>query len=569
MSDDQNTSMELHELFDEAWEFQMRDDPLYATMCGDHRFNDQLPSVSEADYERRLERMREFLNRAKVINKDSLSDEDRLNHDIFTRTMDSEIAEVEFRSYRMPVAKVEGFHSRFADLPQLVPLNTLDDYENYIARLRAFETYVDGQIEVMSKGMEDGHVPPDVVLDGVDDSITPHVVDDATESVFYEPFQNFPKVFGTADQKRFLDEGSAAIMDSIVPAYQKLLKFILDDYTPAAREDVSAASLPNGHAFYDHRVRRYTTLDVSARQVHETGFAEVKRIRSEMEAIIDDVGFQGEFKDFIEFLRTDPQFYVDEPDGLLKEVSMILKKMDGELPRLFKTLPRMPYGIKEVPEHIAPRTTTGYYLPPAGDGTRAGYYYVNTYDLKSRPLYEIEALSLHEAVPGHHLQIALQQEITEMPNFRRFGWVTAFGEGWALYAERLGLETGFYQDPYSNFGRLTYEMWRACRLVVDPGMHELDWSRQQAIDFLVENTALTLLNIENEVDRYIAWPGQAISYKMGELKIRELRTYAEEELGPDFDLRQFHEVILRHGGIPLAVLEEFVRSWVEEEKKGR
>jgi len=286
-----------------------------------------------------------------------------------------------------------------------------------------------------------------------------------------------------------------------------------------------------------------------------------------MEAILRKVDFQGDFQEFIHFLRTDPRFYVDTPEALMKEVALVLKKMDGELPRLFKTLPRMPYGIKQVPDYIAPQTTTAYYFPPAGDGARAGAYYVNTYDLKSRPLYEIEALSLHEAVPGHHLQIALTQEIDTMPNFRRFGWITAFGEGWALYAERLGLEVGFYQDAYSDFGRLTYEMWRACRLAVDTGLHALGWTRQQAIDFMAQNSALTLLNIENEVDRYIAWPGQALAYKMGELKIRELRALAEQELGARFDLREFHDVVLRHGGLPLDVLEAQVKSWLAGQAK--
>jgi uncharacterized protein (DUF885 family) len=297
--------------------------------------------------------------------------------------------------------------------------------------------------------------------------------------------------------------------------------------------------------------------------VHATGLAEVQRIHAEMQALIDKVGFQGSFQDFIGFLRTDPRFYVDTPEALLKEVAFVLKKIDGELPRLFKTLPRMPYGIRPIPEFSAPGNTTAYYFPPSGDGSRAGIYYVNTYDLKSRPLYEIEALSLHEAVPGHHLQIALQQELEGLPNFRRFGGFVAFVEGWALYAERLGLEVGFYQDPFSDFGRLTYEMWRACRLVVDTGMHALGWSRQQAIDFMTENTASTLLNIVNEVDRYISWPGQALAYKIGELKIRELRAQAEQALGQEFNLPQFHSLILSGGALPLDILEGRVYSWLK------
>jgi uncharacterized protein (DUF885 family) len=340
-----------------------------------------------------------------------------------------------------------------------------------------------------------------------------------------------------------------------------------DEYLPAAREMIGASALPDGRAYYEHRVRRFTTLDITPEEVHKVGLAEVARIRAEMKTVIEDTGFNGSFGDFVTFLRTDPQFYVDDPDALMKEVALVLKKMDGQLPTLFKTLPRMPYGIKPVPDFIAPKTTTAYYNRPAGDGTRAGFYYVNCYDLASRPLYEIEALSLHEAVPGHHLQTAIQMELEDMPMFRRFNWVTAFGEGWALYSERLGLETGFYQDPYSDFGRLTYEMWRACRLVVDTGIHYLGWSRQRAIDFMAKNSALTLHNITTEVDRYIAWPGQAIGYKIGELKIRELRTRAESELGNSFDLREFHDVVLGSGSVPLDVLEANVAAWIEQRKR--
>ncbi len=280
------------------------------------------------------------------------------------------------------------------------------------------------------------------------------------------------------------------------------------------------------------------------------------------------MGFQGDVKAFIEFLRSDPRFYVSTPDALLKETAYVLKRMDGELPRLFKTLPRTPYGIRPIPEASAPGNTAAYYFPASGDGRTAGFYYVNTYDLKSRPLYEIEALSLHEAVPGHHLQIAFQQEL-DLPAFRRFLGFTEFVEGWALYSERLGLEVGFYQDPYSNFGRLSYEMWRACRLVVDTGMHALGWSRQQAIDFMASNTSSTLLNIANEVDRYIAWPGQALAYKIGELKIRELRARAEGQLGARFDLREFHDLVLGSGAVPLDELERMVEEWIEASRAGQ
>ena len=565
MPDHHPASSQLQQLFVDEWEFRMQEDPLFATLCGDHRYNDRLPSVSEADSRRRLAQMRAFHERLQAIDRSALTPDERLNRDIFAHGLENEIAETEFRAYLMPVAKVSGFHSLFPELPEHVPLNTLKDYENYTARLSAFQAYVQGHIELMRAGMREGYVPARVVLEGIEDSIRPHIVEDAAHSLLFKPFEKLSNAIDSAGQQRLIEMASAAIMNSIVPGYRALLRFMIEEYIPAARSDIAASTLPNGRAFYEHRIRYFTTLNLSPQQVHDTGLAEVKRIRADMQAIVEKVGFEGSFQEFINFLRTDARFYVDTPEALMKEVALVLKKMDGELPRLFKTLPRMPYGIKPVPDYIAPKTTTAYYFPPAGDGTRAGIYYVNTYDLKSRPLYEIEALSLHEAVPGHHLQIALQQELGESPNFRRFGWITAFGEGWALYTERLGLEVGFYQDPYSDFGRLAYEMWRACRLVVDTGMHALGWTRQQAIDFMLENTASTLLNITNEVDRYIAWPGQALAYKMGELKIRELRALAEKELGARFDLREFHDVVLRDGGVPLAVLEANVKSWLAEQ----
>jgi len=334
---------------------------------------------------------------------------------------------------------------------------------------------------------------------------------------------------------------------------------------PGARAEVGACHLPNGREFYRHRIRYFTSLDLSAEEVHNTGQSEVKRIRAEMVKSMRTAGFQGGLSAFIDYLRTDPRFYTATPEALLKETAYVLKRIDGELPRLFKTLPRTPYGIRPIPDASAPGNTAAYYFPATGDGRCAGFYYVNTFDLKSRPLYEIEALSLHEAVPGHHLQIALQLEL-DLPPFRRFYGFTEFVEGWALYAERLGLEVGFYQDPYSDFGRLSYEMWRACRLVVDTGLHALGWSRQQAIDFMAANTSSTLLNIANEVDRYIAWPGQALAYKVGELKIRELRARAEQELGSRFDLREFHDLLLGSGAVPLDLLERMVGRWIAQRR---
>ncbi len=555
-------SAELEQLFDDQWEFRLKQDPLFATSVGDRRYNDKLPSVSEGDYERRLAKNRSFLERVKSIDREALTPQEGVSAAIFERLISDQILEYTFRSYLIPITNREGFHVFFPQLPEQVPLNTVEDYENYIARLKGFKKYAEQHIELMEIGIREGFTLPRVVLEDYQVAIEPHIVEDPSESLLYAPFERFPDTFSERERVRLAEQGAEAIARSVVPGYRAFLTFMTDEYYPAARETIAAVALPNGKAFYEYRVRRFTTLDLSPPEVHSIGLAEVRRIRAEMEEIIEEVDFFGGFDDFIEFLRSDPQFYVDDPEELLARSSLVLKRMDGRLPKLFKTLPRLPYGIRPIPDYIAPKTTTAYYSPGVADGTRAGFYNVNTYDLPSRPLYEIEALSFHEAVPGHHLQIALQQEIEGLPNFRRFAGVTAFVEGWALYSERLGLEVGFYQDPYSDFGRLSYEMWRACRLVVDPGIHYLGWTRQHAIDFMAANSALSLHNITAEVDRYIAWPGQAVAYKIGELKIRMLREEAESELGDRFDLREFHDVVLMGGAVPLGVLEKNVREYI-------
>lgn len=559
------TQAELYDLIDDQWDTALREDPLLATYVGDDRYNDRLPGMAEVDMERRMDQTRRFLERLQAIDRSGLLGEDLLNYDIFGRLLHNELLLMEYRAYRLPISKAGGFHIYFPDLYLQMPLATRQDYDNYISRLAAFGRYVDDHIDVMSKGLLEGQIPARVTLDGVEESVRAQIVRDPEGSVLFTPFEKFPGTISVEEQHRLKEAGKRAIMASVIPGYAALLGFLQETYLPAARGSIALADLPHGPAWYQHCIRYYTSLDLSPQDVHQTGLNEVERIRAEMETVMKSVGYQGDFHSFIEFLRSDDRFYVTRAEDLLARTALVLKRMDGELPRLFKTLPRLPYGIREVPSFSAPGSTAAYYQPGCGDGSRAGYYYVNTYDLPSRPIYEIEALSLHEAVPGHHLQIALQQEL-DLPNFRRFGGFTSFVEGWALYAERLGLETGFYTDPYSNFGRLSYEMWRACRLVVDTGMHALGWNRQQAIDFMAENTSSTLLNICNEVDRYIAWPGQALAYKIGEIKIRQLRHDAEISLGEHFDLRAFHDVLLTSGAVPLDVLEALVTAWVEKRK---
>lgn len=560
---------QLQSLFAEAWQFALVEDPLFATHVGDNRYDDRLPHEALADQVRRAQAHRGFLDRLQAIERDKLSAAEQIDYDIFRREQQDALAEFEFKTYLTPITNRSGFQVSFPELAKHVPLKSLKDYENYVARLRGFSQYADDHIALMREGIKQQITMPRVVLEGIEKAIEPHIVADPAQSLLYEPCLEFPGSIGAADRARLAEAARQAISQSVVPGYRKFLEFINTEYLPACREQIGASALPNGREFYRYRVKHFTTLDVSPEQVHETGLAEVKRIGAEMREVMSKLEFQGDFAAFVEHLRTDPKFYVDSPEQLLEATGLVLKRIDGELPKLFKTLPRTPYGIREIPAFIAPRTTTAYYQPPAGDSSRAGFYYVNTYNLKSRPRFEIEALSLHEAVPGHHLQIALQQELVGLPEFRRFVHPTAFVEGWGLYAERLGLEIGFYRDPYSNFGRLSYEMWRACRLVVDTGMHYLGWTRQQAIDFMARHSALTLHNITAEVDRYISWPGQATAYKMGELKIRQLRRQAEGRLGERFDVRQFHDVVLGSGAVPLDVLEANVKAYIDAASPAR
>ncbi|MCA9148446.1 MAG: DUF885 domain-containing protein [Planctomycetales bacterium] len=548
---------------DAWWEDAVKRDPLFATATGDNRWNDKLPVVSIAAYAARAEQLREFQSELTSLDVEQLSLGQRVNYAVVRRWIETELAEHEYQADLIPITNREGFHIFFPELRNQMPLRSLNDYHNYIARLKGFAEYSRQHMELMRAGIAAGMTLPSVVMQRFRESIEPHIVDDADASLFFEPLRKLPATISADDAEELRAAARQAIRDSIVPGYRDFLTFMADEYVPACRSSVGASSLPQGRAFYRHRVRRFTTLDLTPEEVHATGMSEVKRIRAEMETLARRVGHEGSLEEFMSALREDTRFHPASADALLKEAALILKRVDGKLPQLFRVLPRTPYGLQPIPDYVAPATTSAYYMPPPGDGTRAGYYCLNTFDLKSRPLYELEALSLHEAVPGHHLQIALQQELSDLPPYRRFAEFTAFVEGWALYAERLGLEIGFYEDPYSDFGRLTYEMWRACRLVVDTGIHYLGWTREQAIRFMEQNTALSLHNIRAEVDRYIAWPGQALGYKMGELQIRRLRADAEQSLGARFDVREFHDIVLRNGALPLDVLERNVRDWIK------
>jgi uncharacterized protein (DUF885 family) len=518
----------LHDLFSREWENRLESDPLLATSVGRHEYDHLLPDVAPAAQAKRAEAARGFLSELSGIDRGSLSQGDRVSYDMFQRQLELRLADIGFGDYEIPLNADSGFHTDFPRLPNDMPLADLAGYENYLARLRAFPVYVEQQVANMRRGLKRGMSLPRAVLEGIEVTMTTHIVDDPRQSVFWAPFESFPTGVPEGEHERLQHEAATAISDGVVAGYKSFLDFMVDEYVPGTRTTLGAAELPQGADYYRHKIRTFTTLDLSPRQIHEIGLENVARIRAEMEEVIGDVGFEGTFAEFLEFLRTDPRFYAETPAALLKEAAYIAKRMDGKLPALFGRLPRQPYTVEPVPDYLAPKYTTGRYVGAALGSPEPGRYWVNTYDLASRPLYNLEALSLHEAVPGHHLQIALNKEIEGLPAFRRYSYISAFGEGWGLYSEWLGLEAGFYADPHSNFGRLTYEMWRACRLVVDTGVHAFGWTRQQMIDFLASNTALPLHEVETETDRYISWPGQALSYKLGEIEIRKLRREAED-----------------------------------------
>ncbi|MEQ8763349.1 MAG: DUF885 domain-containing protein [Planctomycetota bacterium] len=562
----ESSIVQLELLTHEVWKSDLAADPLFATRVGEDKYRDRLGNASLEAIRERHGRHLDYRRKLDEIDRSRLVTAAQVNYDFLLRLLDDRIAEYRFGGHFIPITNRDGFHIELARLPDFMPLETAKDYDDYIARLRAVGPWFEQHIAAMRRGIAEGITLPKVVLTGFEGTISAHVVSRPEASRFYEPFRRMPASIPATERDRLDTAGRLAIQESVIPSYRRFLAFYEDEYYPAARDTIAACDLPSGRELYEQRVRHYTTLDLSPEVVHEIGKGEVQRIREEMQGILDSLEWTGSFGEFLEMLRTDERFEAKSPEELLAAAALICKRMDGYLPQLFGRLPEMPYGLREVPEFIAPKTTSAYYEQPAGDGSRAGYYFLNTHDLPTRRLYELEALSLHEAVPGHHLQLALQQELEQLPNLRRFYGATAFVEGWALYAERLGLEVGFYQDPYSDFGRLTFEMWRACRLVVDTGIHALGWSRQQAIDFMAANTALSIHNITTEVDRYIAWPGQALAYKMGELKIRELRQRAESELGEAFDLRGFHDAVLGSGAVPLTVLEQIVDSWIAQTK---
>jgi uncharacterized protein (DUF885 family) len=555
---------DFNALLDEAWEWRLSENPVFASRLGDRRNNDQWTDLSIDAYERRNEQRQDFLRRLRAIDSSALSADDQLNYDLFRRALEDRIDGFQFKNYLMPISQRGGVQS-LESTAETIRLDNLQDYEEWLVRMAQVENVIEQTMALQEEGRRNGYMPPKILMQRIPDQISAQLVEDPQMSPFYIAFVDMPDSIGTDDQERIRQAAKDLIDESIVPAYREFSRYFNETYLPESRESIGASELPNGEAFYEHRARSYTTTRMTPDEIHRIGLNEVKRIRDEMQLVIDELEFDGTFDEFLNFLRTDSQFYYDTAEELYEGYLAVSKRIDPELVKLFGKLPRMPYGLRPIPDNIAPDTTTAYYNRPAADGSRPGYYYVNLYRPEVRPKYEMEVLSIHEAVPGHHLQIALQMELEEMPSFRKYSGFTAFSEGWGLYSESLGYEMGFYKDPYSKFGALTYDMWRAVRLVVDTGMHYKGWTRQQAIDFFMDNAAKTEADIVNEIDRYISWPGQALAYKIGQLKMLELRAKAEQALGDDFDVRAFHDALLGGGALPLEILETQMNRWLAEE----
>jgi prolyl oligopeptidase len=556
----------LSELLARDWEWTLSEYPTFASAIGDPRYHDRWPDVSFEAISRRQENRLATLRELDSIETGELSGADRLDARLFRHQLQSEIEEYPFEWHLVPLTMRDGIQDE-SSLADSLEFASEADYRNWLTRLERFPRYLKQTRDLMKAGLAKGLVQPRIIMERVTGQIARQIVDDPTESLFYKPFKNFPPTVSRPVQEEMRATAQRVIAEEIVPGFREFLAFFKEDYLPASQAEIGAWRLPRGRELYALRARQHTTTSLTPRAIHEIGLKEVARIRGEMERIREEVGFSGDLTAFFEHLRTAPEFRHDNEKDLFTAYLAFCKRVDPLLPRLFEVLPRIPYGVEAIPTHMAPDTTTAYYRPPSEDGRRPGTYFVNLYRPESRPTYEIAALSLHEAVPGHHLQIALATEMEEVRHFRRHAHFTAFVEGWALYAESLGDELGLYDTPYDRFGRLTYEMWRAVRLVVDTGMHELEWSREQAIEYFRANAPKSELDIVNEIDRYIGWPGQALAYKIGELKIRELRQLAEQSLGDKFDVRAFHKAVLEQGAIPLDVLEEHIREWIAREQK--
>lgn len=559
------------------WDYEMQHNPVWASVLGDRRWNDRWDDLSLAAIQAEDRHHRDALARLKSFDPAQLSPDDRLNRELLIDLYSSWIEEDSYRWYLMPESHASGLPEDFrmrtgvqsaAQLATTLRFEQPKDFEDWNARMASFGHYVDQVIALMGEGMKAGIVQPKAVSERIPPQIEKQLVARAEDSLFYAPFLKMPATVPAVQQQALAKQAQTNIEQTVLPALKRFRDFLVQEYIPASPAQVGAWQWPQGQQMYAFFVRKYTTTDLTPDQVHELGLNEVKRIRGEMESLMRQTGFDGSLKDFFTFLRTDKRFYYTDPQDLLLHYRNLAKTIDPRLLKIAKTLPRTPYGVEPTPAEVAPDATTGFYYPAAADGSRPGTYLVNLYKPETRPKWEMVSLTLHEAVPGHHLQTALAMEMPNMPNFRRFGSYTAYVEGWALYCEtRLGYDLGMFNDPYDRFGQLAFEMWRAVRLVVDTGMHSKHWTRRQAIDYFLENTPRQELDVTNEVDRYIAWPGQALAYKIGEMKISQLRKSAEQQLGAKFDLRAFDGEVLGAGPLPMNVLEERVNAWIAKQQK--
>ena len=554
----------LHQLFADEWERGLRESPENASGHGDARFNHLWSDMSLRSIEASAAADKAALARLHKINRKALSSTDRLNYDTFEWQLKQSVARRQYREHLTPIGMASGVQA--ADgMAQVLSFTTEKDYRDWLARLAALPALIDQNIVLMQEGVKAALVPPAILMQRASKQIARQASGTPAENAFYRPFVNMPATFSEQQKSALRKEAVQVIGEKVIPAYAKLGKFFDTEYLPKARTTIGLSARPDGKAYYNFLAAYYTTTSLSADSIHETGLAEVTRIRSRMEEVMRETGFKGTLAQFFTFLRTDPQFFHKSGADLLVAYQAMSKRIDPELVKVFSVLPRLTYGVRPIPENMAPDTTTAYYMQGSADGKRPGYYYVNLYKPETRPTWEMMALSLHEAVPGHHFQFARGLELGQLPMFRKTAYFVAYGEGWGLYAEQLGYEMGLYTSPYDKFGQLTYEMWRAVRLVVDTGMHAKGWTRQQAIDYFKANAPKTEQDIVNEIDRYIDTPGQALAYKIGQMKISELRKRASDTLGTRFDLRAYNDEVIGTGSIPLGALELHIDEWIKRQ----
>ncbi len=558
-------SRELSKLFADIWEDTLKHSPEYASSLGDKRYNDQLTDYSAAAVNASLERGRKFIERLSLIDTTGLSDQEQLSADLMLRSLTEAQEAARFKEWEMPVDQINGFHISFAHLLETLPFDTAKDYDDYITRLKKLPLAFSQVMTNMDLGMDEGRLPPQYLLEKV--LAQTQSIANATpkDSLFSEPLKKFPKSITPAEQTRISADLLEAVTNNVLPTYQRFAKFLSTTYIAKGRKDPGAWSLPDGDAYYAFCVRRSTTLDKSPAEIHQLGLDEVKRDETEMLAIIHKLGFS-DLKTFSAALKTNPKLHPQSKQQLLDLYTGYINQMKPKLPELFGRLPKAPLEVIAMPDSIAPGSPPAYYDQGTADGKRPGHVDVNLLDISNRLLTNVEVISYHEGVPGHHLQISIAQELTGLPEFHKQSYYTAYTEGWGLYSERLGKEIGFYQDPYSDYGRLEADMWRAIRLVVDTGVHSQHWTRQQMIDFFHEHSAIDEPTIQSETDRYIAWPGQALGYKMGQLKLLELRQRAQTALGPRFNLKAFHDEVLDSGALPMDILETRINTWIAKQK---